>query len=67
MNREKNEVEECSGEDSDVPLSRFKCSLKQWNDWNWQLKNRIQTVEKLIEVFPEIKISDLGLEEVASK
>ena len=63
------ESEKCSDEntnrDDDIPLSRFKCTVNQWNDWQWQIKNRIRTVDKLKEVFTEIAVS--GLEEVILK
>lgn len=52
-------------EDDDVPLSRFKCNADQWDDWQWQMRNRIRTVEQLKELFPEVEVPDL--EEVISK
>jgi len=29
-------------------------SIKEWTDWKWQVRNRITTVERLREVFPQI-------------
>jgi lysine 2,3-aminomutase len=30
----------------------MNCTHEQWNDWKWQLKNRITTVEQLSEIVP---------------
>lgn len=53
--------------DDDVPLSRFKCTLRQWNNWEWQLKNRIMTVKTFREIFPEADIDGSAIEEVMKK
>lgn len=56
--------------EEDVPPSsskKFNCDISEWKDWEWQLKNRIKTIDKFKEVFPEIGISDLKLDEVATK
>jgi hypothetical protein len=62
MNNESSSEEGSSG-DTDVPLKRFKCSERQWNDWKWQLKNRIRTVDDFNEFFPEEDISNLNLKD----
>jgi len=49
------------------PRRRFNCTSAQWGDWTWQFKNRIRTIEKFKEFFPEIGISDINLEEVSRK
>lgn len=66
MNNESSS-EEGSSEDAEVPLKRFKCSEHQWNDWKWQLKNRIRTVDDFNKFFPEEDISNLNLEKVILK
>ena len=38
----------------------------QWNDWRWQMRNRIRTVEQLREYFPSLDVSS-GLAEAARK
>lgn len=36
-------------------------STPEWNDWRWQMRNRIRTVHELLNVFPELReSSDLG-------
>lgn len=32
-------------------LSYFNASLDDWNDWHWQLKNRIENSEQLVQFF----------------
>src|SRR5690554_3773673 len=34
------------------PWQRWGCSEAEWNDWHWQVRNRIQTVEELEKVVP---------------
>lgn len=47
MTNEKNDAEQFCAEAEDDPLSRFNCSLSQWQDWKWQMKNRIRTIDNL--------------------
>ena len=35
----------------DMMLNYFQITLKEWNDWHWQLKNRITTSEQLGQLF----------------
>ena len=41
----------------------FGCN--QWNDWRWQLRNRIRSVSQLQELFPTLRVP--GLAEAAAK
>ena len=34
------------------PWLRWGVSEAEWNDWHWQVRNRIQTVEELEKVVP---------------
>lgn len=38
----------------------------QWQDWHWQMKNRIRSVERLLEYFPQIE-SPRQIAEAASR
>jgi len=41
-------------------------SSSLWNDWRWQMRNRIRTVSQLLKLFPELR-SQSELERVVSK
>jgi lysine 2,3-aminomutase len=34
---------------------------EQWNDWHWQISNRITTVEELTEVIPLTEEEEAGI------
>jgi lysine 2,3-aminomutase len=51
---------------NDDPPGRYRCTERQWNDWNWQLKNRIRTIEQFKEIFG-IDPSSVQLEEVIKR
>lgn len=53
------------GETPREQLFRQKGSAT-WNDWRWQMRNRINTVAKLVDIFPEMK-SQIGLDDAAAK
>jgi len=59
-------MEENLREESEPPQKRFRCTQKQWNDWNWQISNRIRTIKQFKEIF-NIDPSTLKLEEVIKK
>ena len=43
-----------------VPISRRLRALArtpQWKDWRWQLRNRIRSISRLAEYFPELEVS----------
>ena len=37
---------------ADQPWQRWGCSEAEWADWHWQVRNRIQSVEDLGQLFP---------------
>lgn len=37
-----------------------------WQDWHWQMRNRIRSVQQLLEFFPDLK-SQVGLVDAAAK
>jgi KamA family protein len=51
---------------NDDPPGRYRCTERQWNDWNWQIKNRIRTIEQFKEIFG-IDPSSVRLEEVIKR
>ncbi|HEM47163.1 MAG TPA: KamA family radical SAM protein, partial [Alphaproteobacteria bacterium] len=34
-------------------------AIVKWNDWQWQMRNRIRTVDRLAQHFPEMGVQDL--------
>ena len=38
----------------------------KWNDWRWQIRNRIRTFDELVEFFPSLR-SNPGIAKVAAK
>lgn len=51
--------------DDDVPIKQFHCTIQEWHDWQWQIKNRIKDINSLKKYFPALAIP--VLDEVIKK
>ena len=65
MNNQEIQVSEIQSEDSDVPLINYlkkyypQTTIKEWNNWNWQLKNGITNIDKLKFLLINNNVNDL--------
>jgi len=41
-----------------IPITQFKGS-RRWNDWRWQMRHRIRSVDALLACFPHLRESDV--------
>lgn len=48
-----------------IPDTRQNTPIAKWNDWRWQMRHRIRTVEELKDRFPGVDVS--GVEKAAGK